>query len=62
MIRMVSLDELLEREYAREREWCEAGSGQFAAALLDEVPEEDTRRGYYNGKPKDLVSLFREAE
>jgi hypothetical protein len=50
-ILFVSLDALLDRQAAREREWDEAGDGQYVAGLLEGIPDEedDTR---------DLVAIF----
>jgi len=62
MPKIISLDELLAREYEREeRVWCEAGSGQWVAALLEELPEERTHAGFYDEHVRDLVSVFRDA-
>jgi hypothetical protein len=65
MPRFLSLDELMAREYESERNdgddmtvgLC---TQAYIAAVLEELPEESTSYGYYNGKPRDLVSIFRD--
>ena len=66
MIKTVSLDELLEREFERE---ALSGDGMtidtcdqaYINMLLEGIPEEDTSEGFYNGRPTDLVTVFRRA-
>jgi len=60
----VSLDELMAREYERERLYDNSSSNEGDVAvsfLLEEIPEERTEAGFYDGTPRDLVSLFRDA-
>jgi hypothetical protein len=56
---MLSLDEMIEAEYAREREWCEAGNSTWVASLLEELPEEATEHGNYGANTPDLVTLWK---
>lgn len=63
MPKIYSLDELLERAYERERLYDQSSSDEDVSVsyLLEELPEERTEAGYYDGMPLDLVSLFRRA-
>ena len=56
-VELISLDEMLENANDKERN-CE-DEQSFVSASLSWIPEEDTRGGWYNEKPNDLVSLFR---
>jgi hypothetical protein len=64
MVKILSLDELLEREYEREHFGDDSMTvgicdQQYIAAVLEEPPHEDVRGGYYNGTPSDVVTLMR---
>jgi len=63
---ILSLDELVEQEYERER----LGSDDmtigtccqiYIATLLEELPDERTEQGYYDEHSRDLVSIFANA-
>lgn len=56
---MCSLDEMMEQEFDNDNHNSE-DEQVFVNAALSESPTEDCRFGFYNGKPKDLVSLFNE--
>ena len=53
----VSLDEINEAEI--ERELASEDEQVFVNACLSETPYESVSEGWYNGKPADLVSIFR---
>lgn len=57
----ISLDALIEKEFAEIQE-CDNFDQGFFAAILEEVPQEDCRFGYYNGIANDLVSLFKRGQ
>jgi hypothetical protein len=53
----VSYDEIMERQ--AEAELFSEDEQTYISACLSETPGEEVSEGWYNGKPADLVSIFR---
>jgi hypothetical protein len=55
---LISFEEM--QEIAEDREYYSEDAQSYVGINLASLPEERKTNGWYDAKPKDLVSLFRE--
>jgi hypothetical protein len=59
-IQIISYEEMIENQQDQERDTEDEQT--FVSASLSACPDEAVSNGYYNGKPRDLVQIFRESD